>query len=81
MKVNKNINVFLLKIWLITMITLISLIVFIGGLTRLTESGLSITEWEIIKGIFPPINFQEWNNYFNEYKKIPEYKLDRKSVV
>ena len=75
MKVNKNINVFLLKIWLITMITLISLIVFIGGLTRLTESGLSITEWEIIKGIFPPINFQEWNNYFNEYKKIPEYKL------
>ena len=75
MKVNKNINVFLLKIWLITMITLISLIVFIGGLTRLTESGLSITEREIIKGIFPPINFQEWNNYFNEYKKIPEYKL------
>ena len=75
MKVNKNINVFLLKIWLITMFTLISLIVFVGGLTRLTESGLSITAWEIIKGIFPPINLQEWNNYFNEYKKIPEYKL------
>ena len=49
MKVNKNINILSLKIWLITMITLVSLIVFVGGLTRLTESGLSITVWEIFK--------------------------------
>jgi len=75
MKVNKNINVLSLKIWLITMITLVSLIVFVGGLTRLTESGLSITVWEVFKGVFPPLNLQEWNNYFSEYKKIPEYKL------
>ena len=75
MKVNKNINVLSLKIWLITMITLVSLIVFVGGLTRLTESGLSITVWEIFKGVFPPLNLQEWNNYFSDYKKIPEYKL------
>jgi len=75
MKVNKNINVLSLKIWLLTMITLITLIVFVGGLTRLTESGLSITFWEVFKGVFPPFNLQEWNNYFNDYKKIPEYKL------
>ena len=75
MKVNKNINVLSLKIWLITMITLLLLIVFVGGLTRLTESGLSITVWEVFKGVFPPLNLQEWNNYFSEYKKIPEYKL------
>ena len=75
MKVNKNINILSLKIWLITMIILVSLLVFIGGLTRLTESGLSITFWEVFKGVFPPFNLQEWNNYFNNYKKIPEYKL------
>ena len=75
MNVNKNINILSLKIWLITMITLVSLIVFVGGLTRLTESGLSITVWEVFKGVFPPLNLQEWNNYFNDYKKIPEYKL------
>ena len=75
MKVNKNINVLSLKIWLITMVILIMLIFFVGGLTRLTESGLSITVWEVFKGVFPPLNLQEWNNYFSEYKKIPEYKL------
>ena len=68
MNVNKNINILSLKIWLITMITLVSLIVFVGGLTRLTESGLSITVWEVFKGVFPPLNLQEWNNYFNDYK-------------
>ena len=75
MKVNKNINILSLKIWLITMIILVALLVFIGGLTRLTESGLSITVWEVFKGVFPPLNLQEWNNYFSDYKKIPEYKL------
>ena len=75
MKVNKNINVLSLKIWLLTIFILVSLIVFVGGLTRLTESGLSITVWEVFKGVFPPLNLDEWNNYFNEYKKIPEYKL------
>ena len=70
MKVNKNINVLSLKIWLLTIFILVSLIVFVGGLTRLTESGLSITVWEVFKGVFPPLNLDEWNNYFNEYKKI-----------
>ena len=46
----------------------------VGGLTRLTDSGLSITAWELFSGILPPFNSNDWNNYFSEYKKIPEYK-------
>jgi cytochrome c oxidase assembly protein subunit 15 len=48
--------------------------VAVGGLTRLTDSGLSITAWELFTGILPPINIIEWNFYFSEYKKIPEYQ-------
>ena len=47
----------------------------VGGLTRLTNSGLSITEWELLKGIFPPLTGKSWNLYFEAYKKIPQYKL------
>ena len=61
--------------WLVVSFITIFLMVVIGGLTRLTNSGLSITEWELIKGILPPLNVNEWNNYFNLYKKIPQYKL------
>ena len=75
MNVNKNINILPLNIWLITMFILVTLIVIVGGLTRLTESGLSITAWEVFKGVLPPLNLQQWNYYFSEYKKIPEYKL------
>ena len=49
--------------------------VIIGGLTRLTDSGLSITEWELFKGILPPLNQTQWNEYFSYYKQIPQYKL------
>jgi len=48
--------------------------VAVGGLTRLTDSGLSITAWELFAGILPPLNINEWNVYFFEYKKIPEYQ-------
>jgi len=47
--------------------------VAVGGLTRLTDSGLSITAWELFTGLLPPLNINEWNFYFSEYKKIPEY--------
>lgn len=62
-----------IEIWLYTMFILIFLIVAVGGLTRLTDSGLSITEWELFKGILPPLSNDKWIFYFNEYKKIPEY--------
>jgi cytochrome c oxidase assembly protein subunit 15 len=50
------------------------LLIWVGGLTRLTGSGLSITEWELFSGILPPLNQNKWNEYFDLYKQIPEYK-------
>ena len=61
--------------WLKGTLILVFSIIIIGGLTRLTNSGLSITEWELFAGIFPPLNENAWNDYFNQYKKIPQYKL------
>ena len=74
MFVNSDIYIKYLKLWLITLFSLIVTIVAVGGLTRLTDSGLSITAWELFTGILPPLNIDEWNNYFSEYKKIPEYQ-------
>ncbi len=74
MFVNSDTYIKYLKLWLITLFLLIILIVAIGGLTRLTDSGLSITAWELFTGILPPLSINEWNFYFSEYKKIPEYQ-------
>jgi len=49
--------------------------IIVGGITRLTDSGLSITEWELFKGILPPLNNDMWNKYFSLYKEIPQYQL------
>ena len=74
MFVNSDTYIKYLKLWLITLFLLIILMVAVGGLTRLTDSGLSITAWELFTGILPPLNISEWNFYFSEYKKIPEYQ-------
>ena len=74
MFVNSDNYIKYLKLWLITLFLLIILMVAVGGLTRLTDSGLSITAWELFTGILPPLNIKEWNFYFSEYKKIPEYQ-------
>ncbi len=55
------------------MFWIISIMIVVGGLTRLTDSGLSITEWELFAGFLPPLNNNDWNNYFDLYKKIPEF--------
>ena len=62
-----------LKIWLLVLLSLITLVILIGGLTRLTDSGLSITTWELFVGFFPPLTNDKWIDYFNLYKTIPEY--------
>ena len=67
--------------WLILMFLIISIMIIIGGLTRLTDSGLSITQWQLFSGIIPPLTSESWNNYFNLYKKIPEYKLQNYSMT
>jgi len=61
--------------WLLSSLILVFLIIIIGGFTRLTNSGLSIVEWELFKGIFPPTNAKTWDLYFEKYKTIPQYKL------
>ena len=60
--------------WLLISLVLVFLIVIVGGLTRLTNSGLSITEWELFEGILPPLNEKSWIMYFDLYKQIPQYK-------
>ena len=55
------------------MATMVFVIVVIGGITRLTESGLSITEWKPITGAIPPLNEADWVAAFEKYKRIPEY--------
>lgn len=62
-----------IQIWLISIIFLLTFMIIVGGLTRLTDSGLSITEWELFKGFLPPLSKNDWLNYFELYKNIPEY--------
>ncbi len=62
-----------LKVWLLTLIVLIILIILVGGLTRLTDSGLSITTWELFVGFIPPLTNEKWIDYFELYKTIPEF--------
>ncbi|MFL2903124.1 MAG: COX15/CtaA family protein [Candidatus Pelagibacter sp.] len=69
-QIQKNIS-----IWLLCMFWIIAFMIIVGGLTRLTDSGLSITQWQLFSGFLPPFNDADWNNYFNLYKEIPEFKL------
>ena len=71
---NPKIN-YQLSFWLISMFWIISIMIIVGGLTRLTDSGLSITEWQLFSGLIPPIRQEDWVIYFNLYKEIPEFKL------
>ncbi len=67
--------------WLIIMFCIVSIMIIVGGLTRLTDSGLSITQWQLFTGILPPLNDSDWNNYFSLYKTIPEYSQQNYSSV
>ncbi len=61
--------------WLLVSFCLVFLIVIVGGLTRLTNSGLSITQWELFSGILPPLTSEKWKDYFNYYKQIPQFQI------
>jgi heme a synthase len=67
--------------WLILSLIIVFFIIIVGGLTRLTNSGLSITEWELFKGVLPPLNDTSWQYYFNEYKKIPQFKIINNNIT
>ena len=64
-----------LSTWLIFMFWIVSVMIVVGGLTRLTDSGLSITKWQLFSGLLPPLNQKDWILYFDLYKEIPEFKL------
>lgn len=63
-----------LRLWLLTGIILICVMVILGGITRLTGSGLSIVEWKPVTGIVPPINQKDWLREFKQYQQFPEYQ-------
>ena len=69
-KINNQIS-----LWLVIMFWIITIMIVVGGLTRLTDSGLSITQWQLFSGVFPPMNKTDWELYFNLYKEIPEFSL------
>ncbi len=75
MELNQKDHHSLISFWLLSMIILVFLMIMIGGLTRLTDSGLSITEWELFKGVLPPLSNEIWLDYFNSYKQIPQFKF------
>ena len=75
---NKNIYV---AYWLLLITILVAFMIVVGGLTRLTDSGLSITRWDVISGIIPPLTLNDWEKSFDLYKKIPEYKLINYSMT
>jgi len=77
---NKKYNK-LFHIWLINLTGLVCLIIIVGGLTRLTDSGLSITAWELFSGILPPMSQESWIKYYDSYKKIPQYFLLNNSMT
>ena len=64
-----------IRYWLYFIAFLIFALVMVGGATRITESGLSITEWKPIHGIIPPLSAQEWQEEFDLYRQIPQYQL------
>jgi cytochrome c oxidase assembly protein subunit 15 len=66
---------FILVRWLWVMAAMVITMVVVGGITRLTESGLSITEWKPVMGTLPPLTDAQWQMEFDAYKQIPEYKL------
>ena len=62
-------------IWLLIGVAMLIIQILLGGVTRLTGSGLSITEWDVITGTVPPLNEQQWIEQFNKYKQTPQFSI------
>ena len=61
--------------WLLIGVGMLIIQILLGGITRLTGSGLSITEWDIVTGSLPPLNQADWLAAFEKYKLTPQYRL------
>ncbi len=66
--------------WLMALFALVVVMIVVGGMTRLTDSGLSITEWKPVTGAIPPMSAEVWAEEFEKYKAIPEYQLQNKGM-
>src|SRR5512147_568317 len=62
------------RLWLYAVAAMIFLTLVVGGATRLTESGLSITEWKPVTGVLPPLSDSDWQAEFEKYQAIPQYR-------
>ena len=69
-----------IRLWLFSVAALVFAMVLVGGATRLTGSGLSITEWQPILGAIPPMSAADWQDAFEKYKQIPEYQFINKGM-
>jgi heme a synthase len=72
--VSKTPEIRAVRWWLVSIAALIAIMVLVGGATRLTESGLSIVEWKPLTGTLPPLDPEQWNDAFEAYQKIPQYR-------
>ncbi len=68
------------RVWLMLLFALVVVMIAVGGLTRLTDSGLSITEWRPVTGALPPMDAAAWEAEFDKYRAIPEYQLQNKGM-
>jgi len=68
------------RAWLALLFVLVVTMIAVGGLTRLTDSGLSITEWRPVTGALPPMSAAEWQTEFDKYRAIPEYQLQNRGM-
>lgn len=69
-----------IRAWLVTLFLLVAMMIAVGGLTRLTDSGLSITEWKPVTGAIPPLSEADWVTEFDKYKATPEYQLQNSQM-
>jgi heme a synthase len=70
-----------IRLWLVALFLLVCVMIAVGGLTRLTDSGLSITEWKPVTGALPPMSDAAWADEFAKYQAIPEYQLQNKGMT
>src|SRR6056297_1599469 len=69
-----------IRIWLMILFALVVVMIAVGGLTRLTDSGLSITEWKPVTGALPPMSDAVWQKEFDKYRAIPQYEIMNKGM-
>src|SRR5690606_37358070 len=70
-----------IRAWLMVLFALVVVMIAVGGATRLTDSGLSITEWRPVTGALPPLSQADWQVEFDKYRQIPQYELVNKAMT